>query len=156
MRVRVAAVFVAILAALAGAAFVAMRGPDPDAVPAADEVARRILSPYCPGLLLAECPTRQSAELRTRVAERVEAGWTNRMIDGWLVSDFGEGILGRPREPVAWAAPFAALLAGGGVVAYALRRSTRADEASSETPLPAADLERLRADLDRFSRGTTE
>lgn len=148
-----------------------IQGPSPDARPTATEVDERTMSPFCPGQTLAECPSAQSVELRERIADRVAAGWTNRRIDGWLVSNYGEAILGRPRGALAWAVPLGGLIAGGVALAVALRRwsrgsrggpvfepgTARSDDGSRTTARDvAASRERLAAELRRFGEGTTE
>ena len=55
----------------AGAGLLAARGPDPDAVPTARQVYDRTMSPYCPGLTLAACPSTQAIELRKTISDMV-------------------------------------------------------------------------------------
>lgn len=105
-----------------GVSLSAGRGPDPQAVPTARGVADRIMSPFCPGLTLTECPTVQSAELRNEIAAKTEQGWTNQQIDQWLVDDYGRGVLGRPPNPLAWAIPVGFLILAGSMVWRTLAR----------------------------------
>jgi cytochrome c-type biogenesis protein CcmH len=148
-----AAIAVAVAAAMA---LGAGRGPDPEAVPTPREVQDRVMSPYCPGLTLTECPSTQAVELRERVREKVEAGWTNREIDGWLVSTYGESVLGRPRGAASWLAPALAVALGAALLALGLaRRARRAPEPEPSPPAPE-ERERLLADLRAFAEGGTE
>lgn len=158
MRRRVAAPALALaaLAALAGAILAGSRGPDPGAVPDTAEVGRRVMSPFCPGLTLEECPSSQAAALRERIDSRVRTGWTNRRIDEWLVANYGEGVLARPSGASAWAVPAAALAAGGLVVAALLARSSRRGQPPPPAALGAADRDRVAADLRRYAEGGTE
>lgn len=137
-------------------ALVAGRGQDPDAVPTPQEVRQRIMSPFCPGLTLEECPSGQAAELRRRIAERVEDGATNREIDDWLVATYGEGVLGRPRSVISWLAPAAAVLAGALLLVAGLRRRARPADEEPAAPIPEEDRDRLLADLRSFAEGGTE
>ena len=145
---------VALLAA--GAGLLAARGPDPDAVPTAQQVYDRTMSPYCPGLTLAACPSTQAIELRKTISGMVTAGRTNREIDRWLLATFPQTITGAPRNPLAWLIPAAVLLGGLGGVLAVLRR--RPDRGPSEEPptLSPADSARLAADLRRFADGVSE
>lgn len=157
MRRLVPVVAVAAAAAVAVAmALGAGRGPDPGAIPAPQQVYDRVMSPYCPGLTLTECPSTQAVELRERVAQRVDAGWTNRRIDRWLVETYGEGVLGRPRGAASRLAPVFALALGAALLALGLAR--RARRAPEPEPPPAApeERERLLADLRTFAEGGTE
>ncbi|GAC1363062.1 MAG: hypothetical protein NVSMB32_04240 [Actinomycetota bacterium] len=110
-----AAVTLLILAALA-AGLGAIRGPHPNAVPTAQQVNERTMSPFCTGLTLAACPSSQAAELRTTLAAMVAQGKTNRQIDAWLLANYPATVVGAPRNPLAWMVPAAAVLAGLAVV----------------------------------------
>lgn len=108
-------------------------GPDPGAVPTTDEVAARMMSPFCPGLTLEECPSDQASRLRGEINEMVLRGDTNEQIDRWIVDNFGEVALARPDGTLAWVAPPLAILAGLFVIAFVLRRGRTPGRAG--TPL---------------------
>jgi cytochrome c-type biogenesis protein CcmH len=159
-----AAILVAVVATVALAA----RGPNPGATPTAEAVEGRVMSTWCPGLTLAECPSAQATALRSEIAAKVAGGWTNARIDAWLVANYGEGILGRPRGVTAFLVPAIAILAGGGVVAVLLRtrKSGRDDGPGSQPadPMPPAPQsgpaspyhDRLETELRRFAGEATE
>jgi cytochrome c-type biogenesis protein CcmH/NrfF len=130
-------------------------GPDPDAVPTSDEVAGRMMSPFCPGLTLDECPSDQASRLRD---EMVRRGDTNAEIDRWIVDNFGEVALARPGGSLAWVAPPLAVLAGLVVVMLFLRRRTGGREAEPEpatTPELTEQEEKLfDRDFENFQRGS--
>ncbi|MGH2721471.1 MAG: cytochrome c-type biogenesis protein [Actinomycetota bacterium] len=160
-RVGAAALLVALVAAVALAA----RGPDPGATPTPHAVEARVMSSWCPGLTLAECPSAQAGDLRREIAGKVAAGWTNERIDAWLVANYGEGILGRPRGMAAFLVPAAAILAGGVVVALVLRRRRpRGADPTPAEPVPPPQepgagtvyRERLDEELRRFAGEATE
>lgn len=140
------------------------RAPNPGAKPTAEAVERRVMSKWCPGVTLADCPSSQADALRRDIAARVAQGWTNRRIDAWLVADYGEGILGRPRSTAAFLVPALAALVGSVAVASVLRRRRpppphEPGPGSSGPPGPDpadADMRRLEADLRRFSGEATE
>ncbi|HEY8201447.1 MAG TPA: cytochrome c-type biogenesis protein CcmH [Actinomycetota bacterium] len=108
--------------AAAAAIVISARGPDPDATPTAEAVENRVMSAWCPGLTLAECPSNQAAALRQKIAAHVAERWSNRRIDAWLVDSYGEAVLGRPRSATAFLVPLAAVAGGALVVAFVLRR----------------------------------
>lgn len=134
-------------------------GPDPDAVPTSDEVAGRMMSPFCPGLTLDECPSDQASRLRAEVDEMVRRGDTNAEIDRWIVDNFGEVALARPGGSLAWVAPPLAVLAGLGVVMLFLRRRTGGGEAGPEPSamvpeLSEQDEKLFDRDFKNFKRGS--
>lgn len=134
-------------------------GPDPDAVPTSDEVAGRMMSPFCPGLTLDECPSDQASRLRAEVDEMVRRGDTNAEIDRWIVDNFGEVALARPGGSLAWVAPPLAVLAGLGVVMLFLRRRTGGGEAGPEPratvpELSEQDEKLFDRDFKNFKRGS--
>lgn len=119
------------------------RGPGPDAVPSADAVAARTMSPFCPGLTLDECPSSQAALLRARIRERVRDGNTNAQIDHWLVSNYGPSVLGRPASRASWLVPLVALSAGAALLTLGItrwRRSTVKATAALQEPAGSAEL----------------
>lgn len=156
MRLRIVAAGMLAFALLLALVLVMSSGPNPNAMPSTEEVAERIMSPYCTGLLVAECPTRQSAELRSRIDEKVKMAWTNRQIDEWLVANYGEQILGRPRGVVSWIVPLGAAVFGLVVLISILRRRKQAPESLPEEKVDAAVSKRVKADLERFAGEVTE
>lgn len=134
---------------------------------AAVEIYDAVLSPFCPGLLLSNCPSPAADSLRTAIAERVERGDTRAEIEAELYATYGESIRGAPKAEgfglVAWLAPAVALLVGGVWIALWLRgASSRRSRRVAATPAPApvlvsAGAEAARADelarLDRLVRG---
>lgn len=130
-------------------------GPDPDAVPTSDEVAGRMMSPFCPGLTLDECPSEQASRLRAEVDEMVRRGDTNAEIDRWIVDNFGEVALARPGGSLAWVAPPLAVLAGLGVLLLFLKRRTGGGETGAGAPVLTEQDETLfDQDFKNFRRGS--
>jgi len=133
------------------------RGPDPDAIPTSAEAQDRIMSPFCPGLTVSECPSRESASLRRTVNAMVASGRTNREIDAWVVANYGEAALGRPRSLIAWIVPAAAVLGG---LAIVLGRLTGRRPPATEPPGEPMDpispelQDRLAQELRSFSGDT--
>jgi cytochrome c-type biogenesis protein CcmH/NrfF len=138
----------------------AARGPNPKAVPSAQEVDNRTMSPFCVGLTLAACPSSEALRLRATIAGMVSSGRTNREIDSFLLANYPKTVIGSPRNLMAWAVPAAAVLAGLGVVAaLALRRPRTQDEDRAEELVSAiapGDQARIAADLRRFAQETSE
>jgi cytochrome c-type biogenesis protein CcmH len=84
-----------------------------------DKEARRIfttiMSPYCPGLLLADCSSSAAAVLRDSIKAQLHRGRPSQEIMDELVDSFGDNILGAPPNRgvgrLAWLGPIAALSA---------------------------------------------
>lgn len=88
---------------------------------------RDLMSPYCPGLSLASCPSPQADSLRDVIAGRYERGESPEMITTALVADFGPGIRGSPTldgfGSMAFAMPVLMMAVGAFVIFRWLRRN---------------------------------
>lgn len=111
---------------------------DPDAQ--AQQIFTELMSPFCPGLTLADCPSPNAFDLRTEIRKRLEAGEPLEKIKDELVRKYGVQILsdptGTPIGTVIWGVPagLAAVAAVG--LAWFVRRATRV--AMAERPAVAA------------------
>ena len=137
MRRGVPALIVALLAAPAVSAQEPRSpaaGLTPDTSAPAHDVTRAnqllgtIMSPFCPGLTLATCPSVYAETLRVSVRARLDAGETPDSIVESLVAAFGEGVRGAPKALglglALWVLPVVALGAGGlGLVWWLRKRS---------------------------------
>lgn len=115
------------------------------------ELAREIMSPFCPGLTMLDCPSPGAAAVRDMIAERFKAGATRDEIVDELYDEYGEVILAAPRARgfglVAWALPGVFLVIGATfIVVWARRR--RAPQTSPEAPeLGSEDAQRIESEL---------
>jgi cytochrome c-type biogenesis protein CcmH/NrfF len=137
------------------------------AAPAADvtrsnQLLGTLMSPFCPGLTLASCPSFYAETLRVSVRARLDAGEPPERVVESLVAVFGEGIRGAPRARglglVLWTLPVIALAAGGiGVAWWTRQRGARAvfipanTDPRSPVPPPAPEeLAQLEAALREY------
>jgi cytochrome c-type biogenesis protein CcmH/NrfF len=101
-------------------------------------LANQIMSPYCPGRTLAECPSPQADTLRMWLIVQEAAGRDRAEVEAELSERFGDVILAAPRPEgfglAAYLVPMLVFLAGGVLVGVVLRRFTRV------RPLPAAGI----------------
>ncbi|MGH0038248.1 MAG: cytochrome c-type biogenesis protein [Myxococcota bacterium] len=101
-----------------------------------------LMSPFCPGRTLAECPSPQADELRLKILLQAAAGASEAEVEEMLVARFGEQILGAPRAEgwglAAYVLPLGGFAAGGAFVFWALRRlsGSRGDAAGKGAPRP--------------------
>ncbi len=90
---------------------------------------RDLMSPYCPGLSLASCPSPQADSLRKAIAFKFYNGESPESITSALVVDYGPGIRGSPSMDgfgsAAFLVPVLCLVAGGLFAARWIRRNTR-------------------------------
>ena len=123
----------------------------------ASAMAHRLMSPYCPGLLLADCRSDGAQELRTEILHRLQAGEAPDAIERDLVTRFGPAIRTEPEFNgiglVAWLSPFVFAVAGLGIVFLVVRRAASRDPASvaharDDSEGDAGMNERLQDELD--------
>jgi cytochrome c-type biogenesis protein CcmH len=126
-----------ILGIVSAASSASAQQPGLPAAPAADTTvlaqdvtrANRLLgtlmSPFCPGLTLANCPSPYAETLRVSIRARLDAGERPDSIVESLVAAFGEGIRGAPPARgmglALWILPVAAVVAGGVALLWWLR-----------------------------------
>jgi cytochrome c-type biogenesis protein CcmH len=96
-----------------------------------DYIMSTIMSPYCPGRLLKDCPSGQAYELKSRIESRLRAGEATQDIVEDLIVKFGEEIRAAPKATgfgiVAWLSPFVFLLVGLILLMMWLRRQSEAE-----------------------------
>jgi cytochrome c-type biogenesis protein CcmH/NrfF len=132
----------AALAAAAGPAFGAEEGW-------AYELANELMSPYCPGRALSECPSPQAEELRAWIVHQEKTGATRAEVEAQLFERFGDQLRQAPRAEglglLAYVIPVVLTLAGLGVVLVFFRRvQARRAESPPERAPPEIDPELAR------------
>lgn len=88
----------------------------------AHDIEGQVWSPYCPGRLLIDCPTRQADELRAEIAHRLDRGQSPDDVMRWIRLNFGNEAIARPESAVVWSFPIALLVVGTTVLVVLLRR----------------------------------
>jgi cytochrome c-type biogenesis protein CcmH/NrfF len=115
----------------------------------AHQLARELMSPFCPGRALSECPSPQADELRLWIVQQARAGVPHEQVEAELYRTFGDQIRQAPRAEgvglVAYAVPVAFLAAGAALLRVFLRRGGAGAEAPAPAPRDPA-LERARDD----------
>ena len=142
------------LASLAlGLALLALAGAAPQARASegwAYEMANELMSPFCPGRSVADCPSPQAQTLRMWLIVQEAAGRPRAEVEAELIARYGESVLGAPRARgfglTAYLIPVAVVAAGAALLVWFLRRQTRGAPAlrpaAPSAPLDPA-LERL-------------
>jgi cytochrome c-type biogenesis protein CcmH/NrfF len=121
----------------------------------ASKIFNSTMSPFCPGLLIANCPSPGAAELKDQVREALATGITPDSIRAELLAVYGEEIRATPAASgiglVAWVVPGLGLLVAGVGIAWWLRRADRkVAHAPAAQPLDPEAEERLEHELTRL------
>lgn len=116
-------------------------------------LANSLMSPYCPGRSLPDCPSAQAAQLREWIIAQDTAGRARADVESELIERYGEEILQAPRARgfglTAYVTPLLAFLVGGVVVAVFLRRQGRRMETPGAESRPDHVAARHDPDLER-------
>jgi cytochrome c-type biogenesis protein CcmH len=150
-RIGLVSVALGVLLGLSGVA-----GGQATASPEVERQARRIftvvMSPYCPGLLLADCTSSAAAALRDSIKAELGRGRSAEEILEELAATFGDEILALPPNRgvarLAWLAPVLALVASLGILVWRLRRRREATPVLPPSVPAVAGEEALRQRLE--------
>lgn len=98
-------------------------------------MAHELMSPFCPGRTLAECPSPQATDLRFWILTQAAAGVSEADVRIMLEDRFGDVLLAAPRAEgwglSAYVIPIAFFVIGGPVVLLILRRLTTGNPAAA-------------------------
>ncbi len=93
------------------------------------DLPKELLSPWCPGRTLADCPSPNAESVRMWILVQEAAGRSEDEVKADLLERFGDQILGAPKAEgvglTAYLVPATVFLIGGGLVFVFLRRQTR-------------------------------
>jgi len=96
------------------------------------------MSPFCPGLLVANCPSPGAATMKEQIRTQLAAGVTPDSVRAWLRAEYGGQVEAVPPAAgfglLAWAMPALALLGGGAAVVWWLRRRGRVPARAAGPP----------------------
>ncbi|MEX2527588.1 MAG: cytochrome c-type biogenesis protein CcmH [Gemmatimonadota bacterium] len=116
-----------------------------------------ILSPFCPGLMLEQCPSAEAGALRDSIQGLAMEGWTSAEIVEWMLANHGEEYRAIPPRTGAalwaWVMPPLAILLGIGVVFAVLRHvrgplAQRTQDGRDPSPEEEARLRAALRELD--------
>jgi cytochrome c-type biogenesis protein CcmH len=118
----------------------------------ANSISEQVMSPFCPGVTLHDCPSDNAIRLRSQIARWAAQGWSRQRIMTKLLAEYGPDIRAVPDEQGAsllvWLLPAVALVAGAGIAGMFARRWS---ERGSDPPPPRAigpvDRRRLEEEL---------
>ena len=98
---------------LAGAA-AAQEDPEVALARSAHELSRELMSPYCPGRTLADCPSPDAGAVREEIRVALRGGEPVDSIRQRIEARFGAAVVGVPTTALGWLIPIVLLAAGAG------------------------------------------
>ena len=107
----------------------------------ANDVADEVMSPYCDGVTLHDCPSAAASELRVEIEEWARRGWSKARIVAELEDRFGERIHATPQNSegtAAWLLPLMAVLAGTALVGVLVARWVGSSRPENDDPIEPA------------------
>jgi cytochrome c-type biogenesis protein CcmH len=85
-----------------------------------EEVQGNILSPYCPGRLLKDCPSSAARDLKLNIKKQILTGRTSEEILDALLEEYGDEMRAAPKAQgiglLAWVVPGLFLVLGLGII----------------------------------------
>ncbi len=97
-----------------------------DAAQVAADISSSVMSPFCPGLTLHDCPSDAAARLRDRIQSWVEEGRSRSEIMDRLNDEYGPAIAAAPPRQgaglIVWLLPALVALAGAAIAWRLARR----------------------------------
>jgi cytochrome c-type biogenesis protein CcmH len=127
--------------------------------PAQEAEAKRVffevMSPYCPGRSLNDCPSSSAATLKQEVRGMIASGESREEIITKLAAKYGEDIRAMPSASgfgmLAWALPGVFLLLGSVAIGFWLKRNAapqQSDSSGGEKVLDEATRRKIEAAVD--------
>ena len=125
----------------------------------ANDISHKVMSPFCPGVTLHDCPSQSALDMRDRIEGYARAGMSEAAIMERLETEYGDAIRAEPSSEgagiVAWILPALAALAGGALALMLVRRWTsrrppQPDAEPARVETSAAERQRLDAELGRL------
>lgn len=126
----------------------------------ATRLSKQIMSPFCPGATVYDCPSDTATDLREEIEVMARSGMDDEAILTRLEDEYGPNLSATPQGGAAWPAyglPAAALVAGLAGILLAARRWSRTRPAHAEAAQPRpedrARVERELATMREALRG---
>ena len=148
------------LIAICIAAFIAnapLAHADDPSEAVAHEVFNTVMSPFCPGRLLNDCPSSSATELKDKIRTELRSGKSKEQVLEEVYSTFGSELRAAPENKgfgtVAWWTPVLFLVVGGITIAAWLKRtqsSGAAEAPESEREVSPEMRRRIEEELNRF------
>ncbi|MCB0336087.1 MAG: cytochrome c-type biogenesis protein CcmH [Bdellovibrionales bacterium] len=113
----------------------------------AERIYQEVLSPFCPGRALQDCPSTSAGELKHKILEDLESGKSEEQVLTELYQEYGDSIRAVPQFAgfgmLAWIAPIVFIVVVGFIIKLILLRPKQV-LASTETVTELSDADRER------------
>ena len=90
------------------------------------EISGDVMSPFCPGRSLNDCPSSSATDLRNQISDMLSEGKTKEQVLSELYNKYGEQIRAMPKKQgfglVGWLSPLAFVLLGLGILILWLKK----------------------------------
>jgi cytochrome c-type biogenesis protein CcmH/NrfF len=124
----------------------------------ANDIASKVVSPYCPGVTLHDCPSAAAVELRTKIQSWLEDGMDKAAVLDRLENEYGTTINAAPPADGtglwAYALPIVAVVAGLALIVLLTRRWTNKGDGRDPPALTREERSRLESELSAFRSGS--
>ena len=151
-----AATAVVLAAGIGVAAAAQSPAPTPVSEQTVHEVAAELRCVVCQSLSVADSPSETANQMRGIIRERLAAGDSPAQVRAYFVEKYGDWILLSPPKSgftlLVWVVPFVGLGIGLVLVLLAVRRWSRAPQATPSSPLDPAVRERIRREMSDMDR----
>lgn len=119
-----------------------LSGPELEA--RTNDIGGLLRCPVCQGLSVADSPSSMARNMKAEVREKLAAGYDQEQILAYFERSYGEFVrLEPPMRGVnwlVWFGPIAVLVGGAGVVAWAVKRSSRGSAEATSPGSTSSDL----------------
>jgi len=113
-----------------------------------------VMSPFCAGRLLQDCPSSGAEELRVKIKEMLLEGSSNQQVMQFLYENYGDQIRSTPKQEgfglLAWISPFIFLALGAVLIFFWIRSNLGA--AKENAAASALDPEMQRKIAEELER----
>lgn len=120
----------------------------------ANDISNNIMSPFCPGVTLHDCPSDTATALRERIKQMIVDGKTREQVMEILVAEFGDTIRATPPPGgsglIAWVMPAVAVVGAAAVAFKLTRRWSSSSPGPAGVPISASERSRLDRELDQL------
>lgn len=117
----------------------AQESVDPVVEEKAREVFLNVMSPFCPGRSLADCPSGKAHELKDEIRAEVKSGVNKEAILNRIFSKYGENYRAMPKVEgigiLAWFAPVIFFIVGVTIIGFWLAKRNRVVPPQQPSPV---------------------
>ncbi len=121
----------------------------------AQRIVHSVLSPFCPGRLLSDCPSTSARELKEKILQKISEGASDESVYEFLYATYGDDIRSTPSTSgigaIAWFMPAVFVL--GGLVLIIVWLSFRRNKATPEVGTNETISEDLKQRIEREISG---